>query len=115
MMLDRLRDPIEALQWSTAQQVLRRGVSVILENGFWSKEERLSYRNKAKELGVAVELHYLNISRDELWRRIQKRNDKEAIDLFKVTEEELDKWLTWFTPPNSTESRIFDNFVEHRL
>jgi len=46
--LDRLRDPIEGLQWITAQKVLRLGTSVILENGFWSKEERLAYRNKAK-------------------------------------------------------------------
>src|SRR3712207_6733975 len=59
--LDRLRDPIESLQWLTAQRVLRLGVSVILENGFWSKAERMKFQAQAKALGARVELHYLDV------------------------------------------------------
>jgi predicted kinase len=34
------RAKVEALQWKLAQRLLSAGVSVILENGFWSKSER---------------------------------------------------------------------------
>jgi len=112
--LDRLRNPIEALQWITAQKVLRRGVSVILENGFWSKEERMAYRNEAKEIGVHVELHYLNVPNDELWRRIQKRNSERSTTSFTVTRQELERWLACFNPPDSSESTLYDSFREHK-
>jgi predicted kinase len=114
MELDRLRAPIEALQWGIAKKLLQHGISVILENGFWSKEERLAYLAKAKEFGAAVELHYLNVPKDELWRRLQKRNEVASGDSFRVTEHELETWLSWFAPPDSEEALLYDTFVEHK-
>lgn len=107
--LDRLRDPVESLQWITAQKLLRFGISVILENGFWSQEERAAYRHTAKELGASVELHYLDVPKEELWRRIQKRNAELPDDSFLVTEPELEEWFTWFTPPHLAELSTYDN------
>lgn len=34
--LDRLRAPVESIQWGVAKRVLTLGINVILENGFWS-------------------------------------------------------------------------------
>lgn len=115
MELDRLRGPIEALQWDIAQRLLQKDISVVLENGFWSKKERLAYRATAKAIGAAVELHYLNISKDELWRRLQKRNAVASSDSFHVTEHELETWLSWFTPPDIEEASRYDRFFEHKL
>lgn len=106
--LDRLRDPVEKLQWSLAQSLLRTGVDVILESGVWSREERIAYRNTAKELGAEVALHYLNIPKEELWRRIQLRNLETPQGGFRISEHELDEWCTWFTPPDATESKLYD-------
>ncbi|MBC8134411.1 MAG: ATP-binding protein [Fibrella sp.] len=110
--LDRLRDPVERLQWETAQSLLRLGVSVILENGFWSKEERIAYRNQAKELGASVELHYLNVPEPELWHRIQNRNADLPEGSFPITRAEVEEWLRWFTPPDSAELLLYDNHME---
>jgi len=100
---DRLRDPVEALQWGLAQRALVLSTNVILENGFWSRAERASYRARAEALGAQVKLHYLDVSRAELWRRLAQRNANLPPATFAVTEEQLDLWLTWFEPPTADE------------
>ena len=100
---DRLRDPVEAIQWQTAQRALVLGTNVILENGFWSRAERDSYRAQAEALGARVELHYLAVARDELWRRLALRNANLPPGTFTVNEAELDLWLSWFEAPTPDE------------
>jgi hypothetical protein len=65
--LDRLRSPVEAIQWEMAKRLLALGIDVVLEWGFWSKQERNFYRQQAEALGAEVKLHYLDVRRDELW------------------------------------------------
>lgn len=101
--LDRLRSPVENLQWEVAKRVLSLGVNVILENGFWGRDERASYRLQAEALGAKVELRFLEVSRDELWRRLSKRNAELPPGTFVVTKEQLEVWWSWFEPPTKEE------------
>lgn len=101
--LDRLRSPIEAIQWDMTKRFLTLGVDVILEWGFWSREERDYFRKEAEALGAQVELHYLAVSRDELWARLSRRNADLPPGTFAVTEEQLDLWSSWFEPPEADE------------
>lgn len=101
--MDRLRDPVESLQWEMAKRVLTLGMNVILENGFWSREERMRFRSQAQALSVRVELRYLDVPRDELWRRLSKRNAELPSGTFPIREDQLDLWLTWFEPPTPDE------------
>ncbi len=105
---ERLRDIVEAMQWDLAQRLLPAGLDVILENGFWGKGERESYRDTARKLGAKVQLHYLDVPDDELWRRIDERNMGLPAGTFTVTEEELREWLTWFQKPDSEELETYD-------
>jgi len=41
--LNAARDPTEALQWNLAARLLTLGIDVILDFGFWSREEREDY------------------------------------------------------------------------
>jgi predicted kinase len=101
--LDRLREPVESLQWEIAKRLLVLGTNVILENGFWSKEERMRFRSQAEKLGASVELRFLDVPRDELWRRLSKRNMDLPPGTFAVTEKQLDLWSGWFEPPTPDE------------
>jgi len=101
--LDRLRTPIESVQWEVAKRVLTLGVDVILENGFWSREERVSYRSQAEARGARVELRYLDVPRDELWERLSRRNANLPPGTFAVREDQLDLWWSWFEPPTADE------------
>ncbi len=101
--MDRLRTPVESIQWEVGKRALTLGVDVILENGFWSREERDSYRAQAEALGAHVKLIYLEVERNELWARLSKRNQSLPQGSFPVREDQLDLWLGWFQPPTTDE------------
>ena len=67
------RGKIEALQWRFGQELLARGLTVIVEWGTWGRSERDSLRLGARAVGAAVELHYLSAPVDVLFERIQRR------------------------------------------
>jgi predicted kinase len=101
--LDRLRDPVEAVQWEVATRALTLGLNVILDWGFWSMEERARYRAQAGALGARVEIRSLEVGRDELWARLSRRNADLPPGTFIVTEEQLDLWWGWYEPPMAAE------------
>ncbi|HZO90690.1 MAG TPA: AAA family ATPase [Chthonomonadaceae bacterium] len=104
--LDRLRSPVEAVQWEVATRALVLGIDVVLEWGFWSREERRHYRAQAEALGACVELRYLEVGREELWARLSKRNANLPPGTFVVTEEQLNLWWSWFEPPTQEELEL---------
>ena len=93
------RATVEAMQWELAARVLSLGLNVILENGFWSESERKEYRAKAKLLGAETRLHFLDVPREELLRRLAIRNAALPPNTFRVTEDQLDLWSSLFEPP----------------
>jgi predicted kinase len=54
-------DSIEGIMWETAAQALQLGVNVILDFGFWVKTQRDFFRDKAKELDVGFQIHYMDV------------------------------------------------------
>lgn len=96
---DRLRDPVEKIQWEIAKRSLILGINVVLEFGFWSRAERLAFRKEAEALGARVELHYLEVSREELWNRLAQRNENLPPGTFRVSQAELHEYWDWFEPP----------------
>src|SRR4030095_11944990 len=49
---------IESMLWNIARRSLELGTNVILDLGFWVREEREDYRSRAKQLGASSEVHY---------------------------------------------------------
>jgi predicted kinase len=103
---DRLRGPVEALQWDVARNVLKLGVNVILEWGFWSRSERDQFRRLGESLEVRVEIHYLEIPHDQLWNRLTARNADLPPGTFMVTKQELHEWSLIFEEPVSDENVV---------
>jgi hypothetical protein len=100
---EKKRAVIETIQWELAQRALRLGLDVILESGFWSRKERDELRTQAKNIGANSKLYYLDISRDELVRRLEKRNAQLSPHDFHVKTSELDEWSKHFEAPTSDE------------
>lgn len=98
------RAKIEALQWKLAQELLIRGVSVVIEWGTWARTERDTLRLRARELGVAVELHYLEAPVDVLFERIQRRGREQP----HIRKEQLIEWSRLFEAPTPEELALFD-------
>jgi hypothetical protein len=97
------RAAVEAVQWDIAARALSLGVSVILENGFWSRAERDDYRARASVLGVGTKLHFLHVPYDELLRRLAQRNSVLPSDTFPINEAQLESWSKLFEPPTADE------------
>lgn len=57
-----------------AVEIVESGISVILDWGFWTKDERTSVKEFYTAKKIAHEFHYLDIS-DETWKaRLNERN-----------------------------------------
>jgi predicted kinase len=102
------RDRLEGVHWQLAQQVLRLGQSVILEFGFWARAEREEKRLGARALGARVELHYLDVPLDTLWRRIARRNAEGEWATAPITRAQLEEWAGQFEAPDAAEMALFD-------
>ena len=99
-----MRARIEALQWKLALELLLAGVNVIIEWGTWGRSERDALRVGARELGAAVELHYLSAPPDVLFDRIQSRGQ----DNPSIQREALNRWFEQFEAPTPEEMALYD-------
>jgi predicted kinase len=102
------RERVERELWRLAQEILRLGLSVVLDFGLWTRVERDEMRAVARRCGVGVELHYLEVPTDELWQRIEARNSEPPWDRHPIRRADLDGWLGAFEAPDADELALFD-------
>ena len=102
------QEKVEHELWQLAQEILRLGLSVVLDFGLWARIERDEMRSAARGLGVGVELHYLDVPADELWWRIDARNSQPPWDGYPIRRADLDGWLPLFQAPDAGELALFD-------
>ena len=100
---------LEAKLWGLARELLSLGQSVVLDYGLWARAERDELRTAARSLGVGVELHYLEVAADELWRRIEERNATPPWNEHPIARSDLDGWVEAFEAPDADELRLCDN------
>ena len=99
-----LRDRIEKLQWKLAQEILALGNNVVIEWGTWGRSERDALRCRARALGSAVELHFIDVPVELLFDRIRRRNRESP----PITLEDIVKWAETFDRPSAEEMALFD-------
>lgn len=89
--------------------VIVNDINVILDWGFWKKEDREYAKDFYKSKGIEVELHYIDVD-DEQWKaRIDKRNRavRSAVtDAYYVNDTLMNKFLSLFEPPDKKEIDI---------
>ena len=105
---EKARAEIEAEQWQRALELAKSGSTVILENGFWGRQERDKLRLEAHNLGLKIELRYLDIPFEELWLRVEARNKKEDDKDAVLTRERLEQSASQLEPPDKAELSLFD-------
>jgi predicted kinase len=95
---------IEALLWDLASRALGLGMNVILDFGFWAREEREDFRARAKQLGASSEVHFLDVPEEELLRRLAVRNSQHSLETsFKIPAEMMKPWIAFFQKPTPDE------------
>lgn len=107
------RTKLEARLWSLAQQFLKLGHSVILENGFWGRTERVELRQQAAKLGADSEIHFFDVPFEELIRRLKIRNKADGYGTVPLTRAHMEDYAKRFQAPNATELALFTKAIVH--
>jgi predicted kinase len=105
---------LEARLWVHAQDLIGHGQSVIFEKGLWLRSERDEKRREARDLGVNIELHYLDVPLDELARRLEQRNSEGNPNAFAITRGQIEAYFETFEPPDEAELALFPVSIVHR-
>lgn len=112
---DAISADIKAYLHKKAADIARAGCNVILDWGFWSREERESVSAYYKNAGVEFEWHYIDISDDDWAKNIEARNiavaENKTTD-YAVDSGLLEKILTLFETPARDEIDVW--FVNRR-
>ena len=98
---------IERELWRLAREILCLDVSVVLDFGLRARIERDEMRSAARDLGVGVELHYLDVARRTL---ATHRGTQHGAALGRPPDPhaDLEGWLRVFQPPDAAELALFD-------
>jgi predicted kinase len=97
------RDALEGRLIWIALRALELGANVILDFGFWSKDERSSLRWFAKQRGAKSQVIYLPIDPETQRKRIHSRFAQTPGQTWPMSEEELTQWRAFFQEPDEAE------------
>src|SRR6516225_8345647 len=97
------RDVLEGRLISIALQALRLETSVVLDFGFWGRDERSSLRWLARSAGASCQVVYLPVDKDVQLARIAHRQATEPHQTFPMSEADLDQWREHFQVPDAAE------------
>jgi predicted kinase len=100
---DGKRDVLEGRLIWVALQALHLGTSVVLDFGFWARDERSALRWLARSAGAACQVVYLPVDRDAQLARIADRQATAPHQTFPMTEADVDRWRDQFQVPDAAE------------
>ena len=75
---NKLYPRIQRYLYEKAAALTEFGIDVIMDSGFWSKQERKYVTHVLNQLKVPFEWHYIDISDNDWDRNIQERNNDVA-------------------------------------
>ena len=93
-------------------EILEIGVNVVLDWGFWTKEERKYAKTFYESRNIECEFHYIDVSDEEWTRRLTKRNAsvlKNEVSAYYVDENLAIKFAGIFEKPEKEEIDIWVN------
>lgn len=94
-------------------ELLAYGQAVILEDGLWMKDEREAKLKDAKRHNARTELHFFDLTFEEIWKRLNSRNQSLPHGAVHIKKEELQKCWDLFEKPTSEELGKFDNVIRY--
>lgn len=97
------RDVLEGRLISIALQALRLETSVVLDFGFWGRDERSSLRWLARSAGASCQVVYLPVGRNVQLARIARRQLSAPQQTYLITEVDVDRWREQFQAPDAAE------------
>ncbi len=92
-----------SLATDMALKCLKAGISVIIDEGFWVKEQRDEIKEKVKNVGANPIIYYLEVPFEIMKARTLKRSENPPVDSFNIDEESFNQYWKHFQPPDKDE------------
>jgi predicted kinase len=108
---DDFRPAVERIQLRLVKRLLGLGCNVVLDWGLWAKVERDEYRTLARSLNANVVLCLTESPLEELGIRLAQRNANRRQDEFHISDEDLERALSFWQPPTQDEIDLFDPMI----
>jgi len=89
-----------------------KGIDVIMDEGFWGKEEREELKRKIHAIGAKAVMYYVDTPIETIRERVVGRNSNFTKESFKISREMLDNYLTHWQPPDEAEDYILTSEVD---
>src|SRR5437588_597198 len=99
------------LSRDVAFQLAEKGIDVIIDEGFWEKEQRDKMRKRIEEIGAKEVLYYLNTPIETIRERVVGRNSNFTKESFKISSEMLDNYLKYWQAPSKDEDYVLASEV----
>jgi predicted kinase len=100
------------LSRDVAFQIAEKGIDVIIDEGFWAKEQRDELRRKIDAIGAKAVMYHVETPIETIRDMVAERNNNLTKDSFKISREMLDNYLMYWQPPSEDEDYILANEVK---
>ena len=88
-----------------------KGIDVIIDEGFWEKEQRALMRRRIEHIGAEAVLYYLDTPIEMIRERVAQRSANPPKDSFRISGELLDYYLQYWQPPSEDEGYVLASAV----
>src|SRR5215213_4179017 len=86
------------LSRAVAFQLAAKGIDVIIDEGFWLKEQRDEMRRRTEDVGAQAVVYYLDTPIEEIRERVARRNVDPGKESFTISGDLLDGCLKYWQP-----------------
>ena len=100
------------LSRDVAFQLAAKGIDVIIDEGFWAKEQRDEMRRRTEEVGAQAVVYFLDTPIETIRERVAQRTLDPGKESFKISGDLLDGYLTHWQPPGEDEEYVLASEVE---
>jgi predicted kinase len=94
------------LSRNVAFQLAQKEIDVIIDEGFWEKDQRAEMRRRIDAIGAKAILCYLDTPVDTIRERVVRRNEIPTKDSFQISRELLDHYLKSWEPLTEDEDYV---------
>lgn len=94
-----------------AFQLIEKGIDVILDEGFWAKEERASMRRRIEEKGAKAVVCFLDVPIETIRERVARRSLDPPADSMRISAALLDSYLPYWQPPGADEDYVLPSEI----
>lgn len=111
-LMDSYQDEADAIFTSQLEDTLKEGKrDVVLDRAFYAKKDRDKFKTMIERLGGRCVLLYLKVGREELWRRIVERREREISpdSAREISRELLESFVEGFESPEGEGEAVIEN------